>query len=678
MFGSKKFQKGMEAGANPFAAKFEQYSKALKRLEDNFGGQWKQTKEVADQILNCERDNEKARLYGLYTQIDIKGLKQEYKEFIVAVLYALSPETSNELQQSYIRSVQKYLGIKTPQTSIDFSSLENIEDLAAQKAIFQVCVEYLFLANNNLDFFEQYEKSLFNYFSLRDKVMLEIWENVLQIYTATGPLGLAEKYGFVPKLSNGKGDAGAPTPIDLEDETIESDIHILAGEGRKYQAKNIKLNADIHCDGELAFENCVIAYNGDDIRGHILMGENTSLTMSHCTFVGMNNEKHTELYDSYLIEGNHSKLFIEDCLLLNCLNFAKDTETQLTNSIVRYEKLPLQNQNRHLFDCEYNSDSKASGCLFESLETEDDMAALLYLNYNYSTFYDEEEETLIKYFKLNTLEEVEKMLLKRFKLDDWDEYKKRYNFTSVGGNHLFNHIKKFSRCTFKNIAYCMHSFESVTCCQFVNCIKIMDAFISDNFDVSNCSFANCVDLINCNGRHLNLTNCQFLDCSGKIIHSDVGGRINILSCQFYRINDGKIETGYFCPDLGGRSTISQCLFDGIFVRYTDFISAEVSKDMGIRVTIEDCDFKHCITQHPDLKIIEREPTYTTFWASKKKRATTIEVRNCRGLENVNKEDELKEEITLKQETATGQPIGARLDEAMVGVPGYTPDFTTVN
>jgi len=32
--------------------------------------------------------------------------------------------------------------------------------------------------------------------------MLEIWDNVLQIYSAIGPLGLAEKYGFVPQVKN--------------------------------------------------------------------------------------------------------------------------------------------------------------------------------------------------------------------------------------------------------------------------------------------------------------------------------------------------------------------------------------------------------------------------------------------------------------------------------------------
>jgi hypothetical protein len=682
--GTNKFKKGMEAGAKPFAAKFEQHAEELKRLERNFGDGWKQTKEVADVILNQVEDNEKARLYGLYSQIDIKGLKQEYKEFIVAVLYTLSPETSNELQQSYIRSVQKYLGIKIPQTNIEFSALENIDNLTAQKTIFQVCVEYLFLANNNLDFFDQYEESLFSYFSLKDTVMLDIWENVLQIYTTTGPLGLAEKYGFVPKPSEGKSDVGAPTPIELEDEIIENDIHILAGEGRKFQAKNIRLNADIHCDGELAFENCVIVYSGDDIKSHILMRKNTSLTMSHCTFVGMNNEKRNEDPESYLIQGDYrhsneqpSKLFIEDCLFFNCLCFAKGIITQLTNCIVRYAKLPLGNQNTYLFDCVYESNSKATGCLFESLETEDDMAVLLYLNY--MSFNNGEGETLTKYFKLNTIEEVEKMLLERFKLDNWDEFEERYRFR--GDYYLFSKIKMFSRCTFKNITNCFSNVGSVSHCQFINCISIMKNWFDSkrDLDVSNCSFVNCVDIVQIDTQ-LNMSNCQFLDCSGPIMFPCSDSGINILLCQFYRINGGRIMAGKFGSNKsGGISTISKCLFDGIFVpKGTNFISAQLSeKNIGIRVTVDECEFKHCIAEDSSSKIIEREPWYEPLFGQPK-RATTIEVRNCRGLENVNKEGELTEEIVLKQETATGQPIGTRLDEAWVGVPGYTPNFVIVN
>jgi len=201
--GTNKFKKGMAVGVKPFEAKFAQYAEALNRLEKKFGADWNKTKAVADQILNSIEATERERLYGKYTQVDIGKLNSVYKEFLIAILYTLSSETSNEFQQSYIRSVKKHLGINiTPVSINDFSEIEKITDLIVQEAIFQSCVEYLFLYNGDVTFFDKYEESLFSHFSILLKQKLIIWENVLHIYFAVGPLGLAEKYGFVPEVKN--------------------------------------------------------------------------------------------------------------------------------------------------------------------------------------------------------------------------------------------------------------------------------------------------------------------------------------------------------------------------------------------------------------------------------------------------------------------------------------------
>jgi hypothetical protein len=676
--GTKKIKKGVEIGAKPFEAKFAQYGEALKHLEKNFGAQWNRTKEVADKILNIIDAAERERLYGLCTQTDIKQLKSEYKEILIAALYTLSTESSNELQQSYVRSVQKYLDIKNPQTSFDFAGIENIDSQIAQKAIFQSCVEYLLLGDDGPAFFKDYGENLFSLFVIKEKDKEKIWGNVLQIYSATGPLGLSEKYGFVPEKSIGKGIVEVE-PIDLEDEIIDEEISIMAGEGKIYRAKNIQLNADIHCEGELKFEHCVIVYNGDEIEGQIRMEKNTVLTMSHCTIIGKNNEKCTENSQRYLIEGEDktSSLIVENCLLFECLSFAKNTETHLTNSIVRYTNLPSQNQNTHLFDCASDSDSKAVDCLFESMENEDDMSSLIYLNYAVNSY--DAEETLMKYYKLDDIDKVMNVILKHFKMNDWEKFEDRYIFTRFSHPaHLFNNFDIFSKCTFKSLASCICDAKTLAYCQFINCIKIMDTSYTSgdyDYDISHCSFVNCADMLHPSYKYLNLRYCQFLNCYGDIIEADSGAKVNILYCQFYRIHGGKILTGHFSPNYGRSSKISQCIFDGIFVpKGADFISAEISKDMGIKVTIDDCEFKHCITEDPNWKIIECYPFYTTFWTSKQIRVHTIKLSNCRGLENVNKEGELTEDIVIQQETSTGQPIGARLDEATVGVPGFTQDF----
>jgi hypothetical protein len=126
--------------------------------------------------------------------------------------------------------------------------------------------------------------------------------------------------------------------------------------------------------------------------------------------------------------------------------------------------------------------------------------------------------------------------------------------------------------------------------------------------------------------------------------------------------------------------MSHCLFDGVFVpkltiiwgfeTNNSLVLVEVPKYKGIVVTIDDCEFRHCIIEGEKGKIIQLQSHHLNIF-KQGKWDTTVDVRNCRGLENVNKEGELTEEVTILQETSTGKPIGARLDEATVGVPGYT-------
>jgi hypothetical protein len=448
----------------------------------------------------------------------------------------------------------------------------------------------------------------------------------------------SEKDGIKSKPPERKGGAGVCKLIELEEETIDRDIHISSGGEKKYHAKNIRLNAEIHCEGELILDNCVITYNGDNIKGHIILGENTILTISHCTVVGKNNSKRAENPEGSLIEGhnNTSKLIIENSLLFNCLSFSKNTTTQLTKSIIRYSIMPPVKT--CLFECAYESDSKASDCLFESLEEEILERIELYRARENDELY---EKMIFKHFKINTEDELNNVLRKRSNVDsdnaisDWVSWYLLDGFNSF--NPLFKGFKEISGCTFKNLAACLYKTGSlsITQCQFVNCLKVIKQDSYDNyakFLTANCTFDNCIDIFDTS--ILDIRKCQFLNCSGVIIK---GESVNILSCQFYRIKNGEIKTGTYYAKDSKRSNISQCLFDGILItRNSDFISAEIEKDVGIRVTVDNCEFKHCITQHPSWKIIECNPQYITFFSGKYKRANTISVQNCRGLENVNK------------------------------------------
>jgi len=509
--GTSKFKKGMEIGAKPFAEKFEQHAEALKRLENSFGKQWKENKEVANECLNKVDAIERARLYDLYPQYDIKELEPEYKDFLVAVLYTLNSGNSNELQQSYIRSVQKYLDIKNPQAKIDISKMENIESLNAQKALFQVCVEYLLLGNNNPSFFEQYDESLFTYFSLKEKPMLEIWENVLQIYSAIGPLGLAEKYGFVPQVKNKEKVISGEERL-LEQYFIDDIIEIPANQELIIENKEIFLKDDIICFGKLIFNNCILRYNGANIRKHIhLKTANAELALFQCTIIDNNEKTIVENLDkdfpnnSLIVGGiysekvltpitvgshdvmkdNYPKLKVEKCLFLNCLFFADEVISIYIDSAIQYTKISCTPVELAL-KSEYNEQKYA-------IKKSQKQSYCVFINRGISEF---------------------KGCIIDFSKDESSNKESPTNWFRV--RPFFSDVKGVINCTIFNLKNPIDLYRSektipeVTRCHFDNCSGLF-MIESGPLVISDCVFVDCSDVYDNDDSSIKILNCTGLD-----------------------------------------------------------------------------------------------------------------------------------------------------------------------
>jgi hypothetical protein len=213
----KDFRRGLEAGARPYEDKYVQIKGAVDRIIIDGRKQWDAIKGATDSLADSVQAIERKNIYDLNTQVDINKLPDNEKDLLVAILYELATDNTNTNQQAYIRSVKNYLDIMNPQTSIDISVVENIDSVPAQKAILQACMEFLFLEKETPNFFNEYG-GLFDAFQLNQKTKLGIWENVLQIYRATGAKGLCEKYGFVP---DGSGNIEADAALKRGDEFLE-------------------------------------------------------------------------------------------------------------------------------------------------------------------------------------------------------------------------------------------------------------------------------------------------------------------------------------------------------------------------------------------------------------------------------------------------------------------------
>lgn len=234
---SKDFIKGMEAGAKPFEQKFEELSEDTKKAGERISRKLDGLGEIMDTVIDDLSDMQKRELYNLNTPYDLKeDLDTDEKEILAALLLKLSGFTeNNEYQKKFIRSVNIYIEVKTPQAGLDISCIEKIENVSSQKIMMQTAMEYLYLANEDFSFLDDLEEEVFEHFSVNRKNIREIERYIKTVSDAVGKEGIAEKYGFVPeeKMENGKIDLESfrlykeATPYDLLEDLTEQESNSL-------------------------------------------------------------------------------------------------------------------------------------------------------------------------------------------------------------------------------------------------------------------------------------------------------------------------------------------------------------------------------------------------------------------------------------------------------------------
>lgn len=202
---NKKYKKGIADAAKAYEAFGKKQEKAIEAVLQelrqgniDISTAIQSLKGNIDNLYSYLESKEKAELYTVYTPFDIKELDQNERLFLVGALLRLTQDKDpTETQQNYLRSIQKYLEIKEPPFGIDLTAIENIENMLHQKAIYQVALEYLALQDG--DFYDETElqQEFLESFNLNSKNRQIIADRVETLYSATGALGISEKYGYV-------------------------------------------------------------------------------------------------------------------------------------------------------------------------------------------------------------------------------------------------------------------------------------------------------------------------------------------------------------------------------------------------------------------------------------------------------------------------------------------------
>ena len=182
--------------------RYEQYLRILS--EEN--RQWRDMYgNIIDTIIDDKSAEEKQELYGLSTPDDIIDADRDVQELLIAVLWELSlhhaapkDEGSKYLQELFIRSVQRHLGIMDIQSSKNIlECIKNIDSKKQERAVLQIVMEYLFLDNNSHDYMQK-NSSVISSFSLASDSLAvqQIQSNIDKYVRVAGVIGLAEKYSY--------------------------------------------------------------------------------------------------------------------------------------------------------------------------------------------------------------------------------------------------------------------------------------------------------------------------------------------------------------------------------------------------------------------------------------------------------------------------------------------------
>lgn len=182
--------------------RYEQY---LRRLSEE-NRQWRDMYgNIVDTIIDDKSAEEKQKLYGISTPDDIIDADRDVQELLIAILWELSlnyatpkDEGSKYIQELYVRSVQRHLGIMDIQSQKStLACIKDIDSKKQERAVLQIVMEYLFLDNNSHDYIQKHASIISCFPSAADDLTIQqIQSNIDNYVRVAGVLGLAEKYSY--------------------------------------------------------------------------------------------------------------------------------------------------------------------------------------------------------------------------------------------------------------------------------------------------------------------------------------------------------------------------------------------------------------------------------------------------------------------------------------------------
>ena len=97
---------------------------------------------------------------------------------------------------------------------------------------------------------------------------------------------------------------------------IQENMYIEKGENIEFSGRDIRIEADIICRGELIFENCKIHFGSEERKGRILLETEANLFMDGC-FISRDIQEEDESIHTLIQMKEENTLEITDSIMLN-------------------------------------------------------------------------------------------------------------------------------------------------------------------------------------------------------------------------------------------------------------------------------------------------------------------------------------------------------------------------
>lgn len=504
-----EYRRGAEDTMQAYVAFGKKQEAAIQHASEQIGtvsATVSQIQNDVNGIIDYAIDSEKRGKLGLSAQRSITDLEKTDADYLVAALMQLAKEEGGNLttlQQKYMSSVQRCLGITAPQPGIVLEGIESIDDVQAQKIILQTVLEFWRLGDKPQDFNEARE-SFLDCFQLNGKANREVAADVESMFQFLGADGVASRYA--PAAQSSDNDE---TVCAGQEYTVDDDVRIIKGQRKIYQDAVVHMNANILCEGELCFKNCEIHYHEFGGEEEIKIGQTGSLSMYRCTVVchGCGERAFIDSEDA------QESVSFEKCQFNDCAYFVK-------GGTVVFEGCRM-NTPSHLFvDCS-DGTVKFSNCEMIVADLTNNATDVSYpvaikgrecILWGCSIKRNDPHKDgtcLARIIDANSLR-VERCMIAKLS-------------------------ERFSRCS--EAASIVASKVVATCYELSDSLFDFDGSISlssFNGSLRDCQFINCnhiITIVPVSNSNCTVSNCQFVGGTGWLIVNN-RGNLEIESCNF--------------------------------------------------------------------------------------------------------------------------------------------------